>query len=81
MVLLPPVEPMLAQAAEAVPGPGLLRDPAYEQKFDGSPDTSRCLRPGTCDAGPIAGGNSPLRKRLSRRRALRSKERIALRGV
>ncbi|MBT1187245.1 ATP-dependent DNA ligase [Streptomyces sp. CJ_13] len=35
MVLLPPVEPMLAQAAEAVPGPGVLRDPAYEQKFDG----------------------------------------------
>ncbi|MER5570486.1 ATP-dependent DNA ligase [Streptomyces goshikiensis] len=26
---------MLAQAAEAVPPPGVLRDPAYEQKFDG----------------------------------------------
>ncbi|MET7533895.1 ATP-dependent DNA ligase [Streptomyces goshikiensis] len=35
MVLRPPVEPMLAQAAEAVPPPGVLRDPAYEQKFDG----------------------------------------------
>ncbi|WP_243879397.1 ATP-dependent DNA ligase [Streptomyces sp. KS 21] len=35
MVLRPPVEPMLAQAAEAVPSPGVLRDPAYEQKFDG----------------------------------------------
>ncbi|MFF3980745.1 hypothetical protein [Streptomyces sp. NPDC001828] len=35
VVLLPPVEPMLAQAAEVLPGPGVLRDPAYEQKFDG----------------------------------------------
>ncbi|MFJ3914179.1 DNA ligase-like domain-containing protein [Streptomyces vinaceus] len=26
---------MLAQAAKAVQGPGLLRDPAYGQKFDG----------------------------------------------
>lgn len=35
MVLLPRVEPMLARAARAVPGPGMLRDPAYGQKFDG----------------------------------------------
>ncbi|MFD7099260.1 ATP-dependent DNA ligase [Streptomyces xanthophaeus] len=34
VVLRPPVEPMLAQAAEAVPLPGVLREPAYEQKFD-----------------------------------------------
>ncbi|MGW1765138.1 ATP-dependent DNA ligase [Streptomyces sp. NPDC002073] len=36
MVLRPPVEPMLAQAAESVPGPGVLKGgAAYEQKFDG----------------------------------------------
>ncbi|MFD5891971.1 ATP-dependent DNA ligase [Streptomyces sp. NPDC060334] len=35
MTLRPPVEPMLAQAAEALPPPGVLRDVAYEQKFDG----------------------------------------------
>ncbi|MER6523531.1 hypothetical protein ABT246_42985 [Streptomyces sp. NPDC001553] len=35
MTLRPPVEPMLAQAAEAIPPSGLLRDVAYEQKFDG----------------------------------------------
>ncbi|MFK0258659.1 hypothetical protein [Streptomyces sp. NPDC090445] len=36
MVLRPPVEPMLAQAAEAVPAPAALRaGVAYEQKFDG----------------------------------------------
>ncbi|WP_234321328.1 ATP-dependent DNA ligase [Streptomyces katrae] len=36
MVLWPPVEPMLAQAAESVPGPGALRaGVAYEQKLDG----------------------------------------------
>ncbi|MEU5810714.1 ATP-dependent DNA ligase [Streptomyces sp. NPDC047718] len=36
MVLRPPVEPMLAQAAESVPGPAVLRaGVAYEQKFDG----------------------------------------------
>ncbi|MFI1280977.1 hypothetical protein ACH4U5_09480 [Streptomyces sp. NPDC020858] len=36
MTLRPPVEPMLAQAAEAVPGPaGLRAGVAYEQKLDG----------------------------------------------
>ncbi|MFE5680321.1 hypothetical protein ACFQ7B_19185 [Streptomyces erythrochromogenes] len=36
MTLGPPVEPMLAQAAEAVPGPAALRaGVAYEQKLDG----------------------------------------------
>ncbi|MFD4923009.1 ATP-dependent DNA ligase [Streptomyces goshikiensis] len=35
MTLRSPVEPMLAQAAEAIPPLGLLRDVAYEQKFDG----------------------------------------------
>ncbi|MFJ6722377.1 ATP-dependent DNA ligase [Streptomyces sp. NPDC091259] len=34
-MLRPPVEPMLAQAVESVPGPGLLGEPAFEQKFDG----------------------------------------------
>ncbi|WP_053690173.1 hypothetical protein [Streptomyces sp. WM6372] len=33
MVLRPPVEPMLAQAVESVPA--LVRDLAFEQKFDG----------------------------------------------
>ncbi|MFK0238621.1 ATP-dependent DNA ligase [Streptomyces vinaceus] len=36
MVLTPPVEPMLAQAAESVPGPAAVRaGVAYEQKLDG----------------------------------------------
>ncbi|MFE2879205.1 ATP-dependent DNA ligase [Streptomyces roseus] len=36
MVLRPPVEPMLAQAAETLPGPAALRaGVAFEQKFDG----------------------------------------------
>ncbi|MEU4730470.1 ATP-dependent DNA ligase [Streptomyces sp. NPDC023588] len=36
MTLYPPVEPMLAQAAEALAGPGVLAGgAAYEQKFDG----------------------------------------------
>ncbi|MEU5147675.1 ATP-dependent DNA ligase [Streptomyces yangpuensis] len=35
MSLRPPVEPMLAQAVEAVPGPGVLGELAFEQKFDG----------------------------------------------
>ncbi|MGW7064767.1 ATP-dependent DNA ligase [Streptomyces sp. NPDC054904] len=36
MVLRPPVDPMLAQAAESVPGPAALRaGVAYEQKLDG----------------------------------------------
>ncbi|MFF8271393.1 ATP-dependent DNA ligase [Streptomyces sp. NPDC016562] len=36
MVLRPPVQPMLAQAAESIPGPAALRaGVAYEQKFDG----------------------------------------------
>ncbi|MCX5077682.1 hypothetical protein OG321_34965 [Streptomyces sp. NBC_00424] len=35
MTLRPPVEPMLAQAAETIPSPGTLRHVAYEQKFDG----------------------------------------------
>ncbi|WP_328930001.1 hypothetical protein OG429_39155 [Streptomyces sp. NBC_00190] len=36
MTLRPPVEPMLAQAAESVPGPVALRaGVAYEQKLDG----------------------------------------------
>ncbi|WP_331725001.1 ATP-dependent DNA ligase [Streptomyces sp. NBC_00040] len=35
MALRPPVQPMLAQAVETIPPPGVLRDPAYEQKFDG----------------------------------------------
>ncbi|MEV8311950.1 ATP-dependent DNA ligase [Streptomyces flavidovirens] len=51
MVLRPPVEPMLAQARETVPGPGVLPGGlAFEAKFDGY----RCLlftppRPG----GPV----------------------------
>ncbi|WP_235441330.1 ATP-dependent DNA ligase [Streptomyces sp. Mg1] len=35
MVLQPPVQPMLAQAAETIPPPGARRELAYEQKFDG----------------------------------------------
>ncbi|MGW7455275.1 ATP-dependent DNA ligase [Streptomyces sp. NPDC054787] len=36
MTLYPPVEPMLAQAAESLPGPGVLAGgAAFEQKFDG----------------------------------------------
>ncbi|MFI1152582.1 hypothetical protein [Streptomyces sp. NPDC020817] len=35
MVLRPPVEPMLAQAAEAIPPTRLAAGVAYEQKFDG----------------------------------------------
>ncbi|MFJ3637552.1 ATP-dependent DNA ligase [Streptomyces sp. NPDC090112] len=35
MTLCPPVEPMLAQAAEAIPPSGAPRNVAYEQKFDG----------------------------------------------
>ncbi|WP_327733009.1 ATP-dependent DNA ligase [Streptomyces nojiriensis] len=35
MVLRPPVEPMLARAVESVPGPGVLGELAFEQKFDG----------------------------------------------
>ncbi|MER6521832.1 ATP-dependent DNA ligase [Streptomyces sp. NPDC001553] len=35
MTLRPPVQPMLAQAAESVPGPGVLGPLAFEQKFDG----------------------------------------------
>ncbi|MGW7435329.1 ATP-dependent DNA ligase [Streptomyces sp. NPDC054849] len=35
MTLRPPVEPMLAQAVESVPGPGVLGPLAFEQKFDG----------------------------------------------
>ncbi|MGW7455656.1 ATP-dependent DNA ligase, partial [Streptomyces sp. NPDC054787] len=36
MVLRPPVEPMLAQAAESLPAPAALRaGVAYEQKLDG----------------------------------------------
>ncbi|MFE9637049.1 RNA ligase family protein [Streptomyces sp. NPDC006463] len=35
MTLRPPVEPMLAQAVESVPGPGVLGELAFEQKFDG----------------------------------------------
>ncbi|GAA0274906.1 hypothetical protein GCM10010302_10670 [Streptomyces polychromogenes] len=36
MTSRPPVEPMLAQAAESVPGPAALRaGVAYEQKLDG----------------------------------------------
>lgn len=43
-MLRPPVEPMLAQAAQSVPGPAALRaGVAYEQKLDGSPDTMKCL--------------------------------------
>lgn len=34
-MLRPPVEPMLAQAVESVPGPGALGELAFEQKFDG----------------------------------------------
>ena len=44
MVLRPPVEPMLAQAAEAIPpARPLASRVAYEQKFDGSPVIRRCL--------------------------------------
>ncbi|MEU3407541.1 ATP-dependent DNA ligase [Streptomyces sp. NPDC006670] len=35
MVLSPPVQPMLARAVEAVPGPGTMGELAFEQKFDG----------------------------------------------
>ncbi len=43
-MLRPPVEPMLAQAAEVVPGPAAVRAAvAYEQKLDGSPDIRRRL--------------------------------------
>ncbi|MFG2987349.1 hypothetical protein ACGFYQ_40005 [Streptomyces sp. NPDC048258] len=35
MALRPPVEPMLAQAVESVPGPGVLGPLAFEQQFDG----------------------------------------------
>ncbi|MGW6858392.1 hypothetical protein [Streptomyces xanthophaeus] len=35
MTLRPPAEPMLAQTVESVPGPGVLGDLAFEQKFDG----------------------------------------------
>ncbi|MEU6895902.1 hypothetical protein ABZ934_29905 [Streptomyces sp. NPDC046557] len=35
MTLRPPVEPMLAQAVESVPGPGVPGELAFEQKFDG----------------------------------------------
>lgn len=35
MTLRPPVEPMLAQAAETIPPAGMLRNVVYEQKFDG----------------------------------------------
>ncbi|WP_369779909.1 ATP-dependent DNA ligase [Streptomyces sp. R33] len=35
MTLDPPVEPMLAQAVESVPGPGVLGELAFEQKFGG----------------------------------------------
>ncbi|WP_240802094.1 hypothetical protein [Streptomyces sp. A1136] len=35
MTLRPPVEPMLAQVVESVPGSGLLGELAFEQKFDG----------------------------------------------
>ncbi|MFG2987510.1 hypothetical protein ACGFYQ_40960 [Streptomyces sp. NPDC048258] len=35
MALRPPVEPMPAQAAESVPGPGVLGPLAFEQQFDG----------------------------------------------
>ncbi|MEU3629132.1 ATP-dependent DNA ligase [Streptomyces fradiae] len=38
-MLQPPVEPMLAQARETVPGPGTLGSLAFEAKFDGY----RCL--------------------------------------
>ncbi|WP_328930085.1 ATP-dependent DNA ligase [Streptomyces sp. NBC_00190] len=34
-MLRPPVEPMLAQAVESVPGSGVLGELAFEQKFDG----------------------------------------------
>ncbi|MFJ8159985.1 ATP-dependent DNA ligase [Streptomyces sp. NPDC096136] len=35
MVLSPPVQPMLARAVEAIPGPGTMGELAFEQKFDG----------------------------------------------
>lgn len=35
MVLSPPIQPMLARAVEAIPGPGASGELAYEQKFDG----------------------------------------------
>ncbi|MFE5488942.1 ATP-dependent DNA ligase [Streptomyces virginiae] len=35
MTLQPPVEPMLAQAVESIPGTASLGELAYEQKFDG----------------------------------------------
>ncbi|MBT2505853.1 hypothetical protein J7I98_08040 [Streptomyces sp. ISL-98] len=39
MMLRPVLEPMLAQARETVPGPGVLPGGlAFEAKFDGSPD-------------------------------------------
>ncbi|MCY0954250.1 hypothetical protein [Streptomyces sp. H27-S2] len=62
MVLRPPVQPMLAQAVETIPPPGVLRDPAYEQKFDGhrmlvfTPNRHETL-PRRAHCGDEGGGN------------------------
>ncbi|MFJ3842409.1 hypothetical protein ACIPY6_44015 [Streptomyces sp. NPDC090054] len=59
MVLRPPVEPMLAQAAEEIPpARPLASKVAYEQKFDGHPMlvfTSDGARVGGCCCRPAAG--------------------------
>lgn len=46
MVLLPPVEPMLARAARAVPGPGTLRDPACGQNLTATERSPSPAEPG-----------------------------------
>lgn len=77
MTLRPPVEPMLARAAEAVPGPGVLGELAFEQKFDGyrallftptAPESDWCCRAG---AGGRSRTGSPVKGDSSRRRRRR----------
>jgi hypothetical protein len=47
MVLRPPLEPMLAQAREAVPAPGCAAGgPAFEAKVDGSTETTNASQRG-----------------------------------
>ncbi|MFJ5546448.1 hypothetical protein [Streptomyces sp. NPDC093225] len=51
MTLRPPAEPMLAQAAETIPGPAALRaGVAFEQKFDGH--RALLFTPTTAGGGP-----------------------------
>ncbi|MGW7029096.1 ATP-dependent DNA ligase [Streptomyces xanthophaeus] len=73
MVLRPPVDPMLAQAAESVPGPAALRaGVAYEQKLDGHRALVFTSRPGRGGAGadpPRIAGPRPVPRPCGRRRA------------